>query len=109
MSAGAPVVASNLPAFVRVLDGGQAGATFANEDSADLARQLLRLLADPRERERLGEAGHRRAWVFDWSVVAEDVMAVYDTVTHGSEDARSDPAADTRWTRLLRGRRGGGD
>ncbi|MEO6413516.1 MAG: glycosyltransferase family 4 protein [Pedococcus sp.] len=109
MSAGAPVVASNLPAFVRVLDGGQAGATFANEDSADLARQLLRLFADPVERDRLGEAGHRRAWVFDWSVVAEDVMAVYDTVTHGSEDARSDSAADTRWTRLLRGRRGGDD
>ena len=61
------------------------------------------------ERERLGEAGHRRAWVFDWSVVAEDVMAVYDTVTHGSEDARSDASADTRWTRLLRGRRGGED
>ncbi|NYG08589.1 phosphatidylinositol alpha-mannosyltransferase [Phycicoccus badiiscoriae] len=107
MSAGAPVVASNLPAFVRVLDGGQAGATFTSEDGADLARQLLRLLGDPAERARLGEAGHRRAWVFDWSVVAEDVMAVYDTVTHGSEDSRADPVADTRWTRLLRGRRGG--
>jgi phosphatidylinositol alpha-mannosyltransferase len=103
------VVASNLPAFVRVLDGGHAGATFANEDSADLARQLVRLLGDPGERERLGEAGHRRAWVFDWSVVAEDVMAVYDTVTHGADGVRPDPAADTRWTRLLRGRRGGDD
>jgi phosphatidylinositol alpha-mannosyltransferase len=37
MSAGAPVVASDLAAFVRVLDGGRAGATFANEDGADLA------------------------------------------------------------------------
>ena len=50
MSAGAPVVASDLPAFVRVLDGGQAGGgpmTFANEDSADLARTLVRLLGRP--------------------------------------------------------------
>jgi phosphatidylinositol alpha-mannosyltransferase len=109
MSAGAPVVASDLAAFVRVLDGGKAGCTFANEDSADLARHLVRLLGDRAERERLGAAGHRRAWVFDWSVVAEDVMAVYDTVTHGSDDPRPDASADTRWTRLLRGRRGGED
>jgi phosphatidylinositol alpha-mannosyltransferase len=109
MSAGAPVVASNLPAFVRVLDGGRAGCTFENEDGADLGRHLVRLLGDRAERERLAEIGHRRAWVFDWSVVAEDVMAVYETVTHGSHELRSDAAFDTRWTRLLRGRRGGED
>ena len=45
MSAGAPVLASDLPAFVRVLDGGSAGATFVNEDPRDLARRLLELLA----------------------------------------------------------------
>ena len=33
MSAGAPVVASDLPAFLRVLDGGRAGATFRSEDA----------------------------------------------------------------------------
>jgi phosphatidylinositol alpha-mannosyltransferase len=109
MSAGAPVVASNLPAFVRVLDGGRAGCTFENEDGADLGRHLVRLLGDRAERERLAEIGHRRAWVFDWSVVAEDVMAVYETVTHGSHELRSDAAFDTRWTRLLRGRRGSED
>ena len=108
MSAGAPVVASDLAAFVRVLDGGRAGATFSNEDSADLARQLVRVLGDPAERERLGEAGHRRAQVFDWSVVAEDVMAVYETVTHVA-DHRLDSSTDTRWTRLLRGRVRGGE
>jgi phosphatidyl-myo-inositol alpha-mannosyltransferase len=107
MSAGAPVVASDLAAFVRVLDGGRCGATFANEDSSDLARQLLLLLDSPAERERLSVEGSRRAQVFDWSVVGEDVMAVYDTVTHGVEDARTQPPGDTRWTRLLRGRRRG--
>ncbi|HEV7195780.1 MAG TPA: glycosyltransferase family 4 protein [Pedococcus sp.] len=109
MSAGVPVVASNLPAFVRVLDGGRAGQTFANEDSADLARTLVRLLQDPDERNRLTAEGHRRAQVFDWSVVAEDVMAVYDTVTHTASGPRSDSATDTRWTRLLRGKVRGGD
>ncbi|MEO5981476.1 MAG: glycosyltransferase family 4 protein [Pedococcus sp.] len=111
MSAGAPVVASDLAAFVRVLDAGRCGAMFANEDPADLARQLLRLLGDPAERHRLRVEGSRRAQVFDWAVVAEDVMAVYETVTHGVDDWREDriDPADTRWTRLLRGRRGGED
>lgn len=112
MSAGAPVVASDLAAFVRVLDGGhaggRAGVTFANEDSADLSRTLVRLLADPAERARLREAGQRRAQLFDWSVVAEDVMAVYDTVTHVADGPRGE-STDTRWTRLLRGKVRGGE
>ena len=104
MSAGAPVVASDLPAFGRVLDGGRAGAMFRNEDHADLARQVLAVLADPAEGVRLRQAGRRRAQVFDWSVVADDVMAVYETVVHGVEATRPESATDTRWTRLLRGR-----
>ncbi len=106
MSAGAAVVASDLPAFLRVLDGGRCGAMFANEDSADLARQLLHLLSDPAERTRLAAEGSRRAPIFDWSVVAEDVMAVYETVTSGAEEHRGESPGETRWTRLLRGRRG---
>jgi phosphatidylinositol alpha-mannosyltransferase len=102
MSAGAPVLASDLPAFVRVLDGGAAGATFVNEDAADLARRLVELLGDPLRREELARRGRRRADVFDWSVVAADVMAVYETVSEGA--ARVRPSADSmsRWTRLLR-------
>ena len=104
MSAGAPVVASDLPAFVRVLDGGRTGAMFANEDSDDLARTLVRLIDSEAERRRLCEEGRRRAQAFDWSVVAQDVMAVYEMVVHGVEAARPESVTDTRWTRLLRGR-----
>ncbi len=102
MSAGAPVLASDLPAFVRVLDGGSAGATFVNEDPRDLARRLLELLSDGPGRQALAARGRKRADVFDWSVVAADVMAVYETVTDGASRVR--PAADSssRWTRLLR-------
>ncbi len=109
MAAGAPVVASSLPAFLRVLDSGRTGAMFANEDPDDLARQLTALIERPAERERLSALGSQRARSFDWSVVAEDVMAVYETVTHGADLARLDSATDTRWTRLLRGRARGGD
>jgi phosphatidyl-myo-inositol alpha-mannosyltransferase len=102
MSAGATVLASDLPAFVRVLNGGSAGATFVNEDPQDLARRLVELLGDPTTRRELAALGRQRANVFDWSVVASDVMAVYETVTDGASRVR--PAADSasRWTRMLR-------
>jgi phosphatidylinositol alpha-mannosyltransferase len=104
MSAGAPVVASDLPAFLRVLDGGRAGATFRSEDTAALTREVVRLAGDPAARAALAEEGRRRARQFDWAVVAEDVMAVYEMVTHGAAGrVRADTSGDTRWTRLLRG------
>jgi phosphatidyl-myo-inositol alpha-mannosyltransferase len=102
MSAGAPVLASDLPAFVRVLDGGAAGATFVNEDSRDLARQLVELIRDPERRRELARRGRRRADVFDWSVVASDVMAVYETVSDGAARVRPSAEGASRWTRLLR-------
>ncbi|TQJ50742.1 glycosyltransferase family 4 protein [Phycicoccus sp. SLBN-51] len=103
MSAGAPVVASDLPAFLRVLDGGRAGATFRSEDTTALTHEVVRLVGDPAARAALAEEGRRRARQFDWSVVAEEVMAVYETVTHGAGGVRADTSGDTRWTRMLRG------
>ena len=103
MSAGAAVLASDIPAFVRVLDGGAAGATFRNGDPEDLTEQLVRLLHDPQQRGRATAAvGHKRAERFDWSVVADEVIAVYDTVLEGAEAARA-AYASSRWGRLLRG------
>ncbi len=102
MSAGAPVLASDIPAFVRVLSGGRAGLTFRNEDSADLAAQLVRLLRDDVLRARVAARGRQRAAAFDWSVVAEQVIAVYDTVVEAAEVARA-AQASTVWGRLLRG------
>jgi phosphatidyl-myo-inositol alpha-mannosyltransferase len=102
MSAGAPVLASDLPAFVRVLDGGAAGATFVNEDSKDLGRRLVELIRDPERRRELALRGRRRAGVFDWSVVASDVMAVYETVSEGAARVRPSAESASRWARLLR-------
>ncbi len=109
MSARATVLASDLPAFSRVLDGGTAGEMFRNEDPIDLARAVVGLLRDPVRREELAVAGRRRANVFDWSVVAADVMAVYETVTLGASSVHAYGEPESRWGRLLRtGRTSGG-
>ncbi|MEO5745405.1 MAG: glycosyltransferase family 4 protein [Terracoccus sp.] len=101
MSAGACVLASDIAAFSRVLDGGRSGALFRNEQPDHLAAVLLSLLRDPARRGSLGAAGRARAARFDWSVVANQIMAVYETVIEGRLAARSEPR--TRWNRLLHG------
>jgi phosphatidylinositol alpha-mannosyltransferase len=84
MSAGAPVLASDLDAFAQVLDHGSAGELFANEDADALADSAIRLLGDPGRRAGLRERGSAHVRRFDWSTVGADIMSVYETVTAGA-------------------------
>ncbi|MFF2654807.1 glycosyltransferase family 4 protein [Streptomyces sp. NPDC058045] len=90
MSAGAPVLASDLEAFAQVLDQGAAGELFANEDADALAEAAVRLLGDERRRTELSERGSAHVRRFDWSVVAADILAVYETVTDGAASVATD-------------------
>jgi phosphatidylinositol alpha-mannosyltransferase len=90
MSAGAPVVASDLVAFSDVLDAGRYGVLFETGDSEALANAVGDLLGDQERREGLAAAGHDRAAEYDWSRVARQVVAVYETVTAGGEKVRED-------------------
>jgi phosphatidylinositol alpha-mannosyltransferase len=65
------------------------------------------LLDDPARREALTAAGHDRARVFDWSVVADRVMAVYETVIEGAGAEPDGTAPRGLWGRLVRGGPGG--
>ena len=110
MAAGAPIVASDLDAFARVLEDGAAGVLVRRGDSAALARALSDLLADPGRRARLSATGREVAAGYDWQVVARRVLAVYETVVlpgAGGVTATDDgePAAvteDGAWSSLLR-------
>jgi len=80
MASGTPVVASDLEAFKRVLGSGRAGITFENENSIDLAKVISDLLANPKQRAELSTQGRLRANEFDWSVVAQRIVDVYESV-----------------------------
>ncbi|MEZ0089803.1 glycosyltransferase family 4 protein [Streptacidiphilus sp. EB129] len=84
MSAGAPVLASDLDAFRQVLDGGAAGELFPVEDAAALADAAVRLLGDPVRLAALREAGSRHVRRFDWESVGADILSVYETVAAGA-------------------------
>jgi len=81
MASGATVLASDIPAFRRVLGEGQAGALFANGDAASLAREAGALLDAPERRAKLAEEARVAVMKYDWSTVARDVVRVYETVT----------------------------
>jgi phosphatidyl-myo-inositol alpha-mannosyltransferase len=84
MAAGAPIVASDLDAFRRVLQNGRAGELFANEDAGDLARAARLLLDDPERRAKLSAAATNAVSAYDWATVARDVVSVYETVMLGT-------------------------
>ena len=85
LSAGTAVVASDIPAFKAVLENGQLGELFINEDSADLARVLISLLKDNERRSKLGVNGKLSAQKYDWQVVAEQIESVYEMAIAGGQ------------------------
>ncbi|HEX2319937.1 MAG TPA: glycosyltransferase family 4 protein [Streptosporangiaceae bacterium] len=87
MAAGAPIVASDLDAFGRVLRGGRAGELFASGDPADLAAAIGRLLDDPQRRASLSAAASAAVRDYDWSKIARDVVKVYQAVMPASSAA----------------------
>ena len=108
MAAGAPVVASDLDAFARVLDAGRCGMLFPVGDASALQDTLLTLLADPDARRQLTAAGIRRVEAYDWRTVAGDLVDVYASVTAGQSGVREDLRGQIVG-RLARRRAIGGD
>lgn len=80
MAAGTPVVASNLDAFRRVLADGAAGCLVAVGDSSALADGIIAVLSDSALRARYVAAARTAVRRYDWSVVADDIERVYETV-----------------------------
>jgi phosphatidylinositol alpha-mannosyltransferase len=80
MAAGTPVVASDLDAFRRVLLDGMAGRLVPVDDAEALATGITKVLDDAKLRSRYVEAATAAVRRYDWSVVAQQIMRVYETV-----------------------------
>ncbi|MDQ2839138.1 MAG: glycosyltransferase family 4 protein [Actinomycetota bacterium] len=98
MAARTPIVASDLQAFRRVLGAedspqrrgenrgehrpdwqlARAGVLFKNRDSDGLATALEQVLSDQALRERLAAASAEVVQPYDWSLVAAQVLRVYE-------------------------------
>jgi phosphatidylinositol alpha-mannosyltransferase len=101
MSAGVPVVASDLGAFRRVLDEGEFGVLFSAGDGAALADALVKVLVDPAARAALATGASAAVRRYDWGRVAGQVLTVYETVRLGADRVGEDPGTRRLLTRWL--------
>lgn len=83
LAAQTAIVASDIPAFRNLLNGGEFGALFESESSTDLAKVVIDLLRDQSKRKDLANIGSRSAERFDWNQVAEQIMDVYSMALTG--------------------------
>ncbi|WP_156516215.1 MULTISPECIES: glycosyltransferase family 4 protein, partial [unclassified Rhodococcus (in: high G+C Gram-positive bacteria)] len=89
MAAGTPVVASELDAFRRVLKDGTCGLLVPIDDSDAVAAAVTAILSDDTVRARLVDAASVAVAAYDWPVVAEQILRVYETVTLGGQKVRA--------------------
>jgi phosphatidylinositol alpha-mannosyltransferase len=80
MSAGTPIVCSDIHGYKGVVRRGEQGLLVPPRDTSALAAALARLLADPELRERMGRAGQARARDFSWERVTAKVDDYYGFV-----------------------------
>lgn len=83
LAAGAAVVASDIPAFQALLDGGKYGELFTSEDSVSLSRSISELLINAQRRDQLKRDGKVYAQNFDWDEVATRIYDVYEMAMVG--------------------------
>jgi glycogen(starch) synthase len=83
MQAGLPIVASKTGGIPDVIEDGVNGMLVPPGEPEALARAIDRLLADRDLGRRLSEEAQGRAKDYDWEVLAERVLRVYQGVTGG--------------------------
>jgi glycogen synthase len=83
MQAALPIVASRTGGIPDVIEDGVNGMLVPPGDPEALARAIDRLLADRDLARQLSEGAQERAKDYDWEVLAERVLRVYQGVTAG--------------------------
>jgi len=78
MACGLPVIASDAPGFVEVLDGGRYGLLYPRGDVTALARHMITVGADAEVRRHLAAAGVEGATRYDWKRNLADMFDVLE-------------------------------
>lgn len=102
MSAGTVVLASDLPAFKKVLADGEAGVLFEAGNSESLSTELISLLLDTERRRRLRKQGFIRAKEFDWSNIVKQILDVYASVIKVDGDSVREDLRGQLYGRITR-------
>jgi phosphatidylinositol alpha-mannosyltransferase len=76
-ASGLPVVATEVPGYMSVLEPGKDSLTVRPKGWAELGAALIVLARDAELRARMGAFGHQKARRYAWETVASQVIEVY--------------------------------
>jgi phosphatidylinositol alpha-mannosyltransferase len=86
MAVGKPVVASDIEGYATVLSNGVEGIAVPPRNSTKLAEAILKLIRDERLRQEMGARGKPRAEQFDWSLISQKLVGIYqEAIKKGSQ------------------------
>lgn len=80
MTAGTPVVASNIPGFRAVMQDGRQGLLVEPKSEQAIADAIERMIENPGERTLMGINGAAAAKQYSWDRVAGQVLSYYESV-----------------------------
>ena len=78
LSAGTPIVASDIPAFAAVLENGRLGSLFESENPAELAKAVIEMCRNENARNEFALNGLETSKKYDWDDVAKQIESVYE-------------------------------
>src|SRR5438876_2698098 len=87
LASGLPVVATEVPGYMSVLEPGRDSITVPPKNWRELAASLVILARDPQLRTRLADYALEKARRYSWKLVASEVVEIY-------QDARKALAAE---------------
>ena len=87
MASALPVVATEVPGYMSVLEPGRDSLTVRPKGWAELGAALIVLARDTQLRARMGMYGHEKARRYSWEVVASQVIEVYKEAREAARDA----------------------
>lgn len=80
MAAGKAIVASRVGGVPELVRDGENGLLVPSDDEVALSKALTILYHDVELRGRLGESGRVRAQAFDWDVLIDQYLKIYQTI-----------------------------
>ena len=103
MAAGLPIVASRVGGIPDLVKDGQNGLLVPSEDAAALGKAICDLLADKKERKRMGETGKRMCRQYSSEAMVEQIHSLYTALVEKhlqNQDTRVRFLLDTNRDRL---------
>lgn len=80
MASQVPIVASRIEGYQHVMTDGKEGLFAHARDPHDLANKIIALANDPERRTVMAECGRVTSLRYDWRIVSDQVLAVYERV-----------------------------